>query len=79
MTLNVTDALKYSCNTFFYTVGQKLTGEHLEQWTKKFGLGTATGIERRRSAPVTPQARPIVSSMRKADPAIARAGRAATI
>lgn len=25
MTLNVTDALKYSCNTFFYTVGQKLT------------------------------------------------------
>ena len=45
MTLNVTDALKYSCNSFFYTVGQKLTGQHLEQWTKKFGLGTATGIE----------------------------------
>lgn len=61
MTLNVTDALKYSCNTFFYTVGQKLTGEHLEQWTKKFGLGTATGIEVG-EATVRQQARPIVSS-----------------
>ena len=59
MTLNVTDALKYSCNTFFYTVGQKLTGEHLEQWTKKFGLGTATGIAK---PPVRQQARPIVRS-----------------
>ena len=45
MTLDVTGALKYSCNTFFYTVGQKLTGAHLEQWSKRFGLGNVTGIE----------------------------------
>ena len=69
MTLNVTDALKYSCNTFFYTVGQKLTGEHLEQWTKKFGLGTATGIE---VGEATGQAAGPTyrEQQRKADPAI---------
>lgn len=69
MTLNVTDALKYSCNTFFYTVGQKLTGEHLEQWTKKFGLGTATGIE---VGETTGQAAGPTyrDQQRKADPAI---------
>ena len=44
MTLDVTSALKYSCNTFFYTVGQKLTGAHLEKWSERFGLGTVTGI-----------------------------------
>ena len=44
MTLDVTGALKYSCNTFFYTVGQKLTGAHLEKWSERFGLGVVTGI-----------------------------------
>ena len=69
MTLNVTDALKYSCNTFFYTVGQKLTGEHLEQWTKKFGLGSLTGIE---VGEATGQAAGPTyrEQQRKADPAI---------
>lgn len=45
MTLDVTQAIKYSCNTFFYNVGQRLTGEHLEKWCASFGLGKATGIE----------------------------------
>jgi len=43
--LNVTEAIKYSCNTFFYTVGRDLTGAHLEKWCEKFGLGQITGIE----------------------------------
>lgn len=43
--LNVVEAIKYSCNTFFYTVGRDLTGAHLEQWCAKFGLGQITGIE----------------------------------
>ncbi len=69
MTLGVTDALKYSCNTFFYTVGQKLTGAHLEQWSKRFGLGNVTGIEIGESAGQTagPTYR---EAQRKADPAI---------
>lgn len=45
MTLDVTQAIKYSCNVFFYNVGQALTGEHLEQWCDRFGLGNVTGIE----------------------------------
>ena len=45
MTLDVTQAIKYSCNTFFYTVGRELTGKRLEQWDAKFGLGMLTGIE----------------------------------
>lgn len=45
MTLDVTQAIKYSCNVFFYHVGQALTGEHLEQWCDRFGLGNVTGIE----------------------------------
>lgn len=45
MTMDVTNAIKYSCNTFFYNVGVLLTGERLEQWCERFGLGEATGIE----------------------------------
>ena len=45
MTLDVTQAIKYSCNTFFYNVGERLTGERLEDWCDRFGLGNVTGIE----------------------------------
>nr|WP_297171284.1 penicillin-binding transpeptidase domain-containing protein [uncultured Agathobaculum sp.] len=45
MTLDVTNAIKYSCNTFFYHVGVLLGGARLEQWCADFGLGQATGIE----------------------------------
>ena len=41
MTLDI----KYSCNVFFYNVGQQLTGAHLENWCDKFGLGNVTGVE----------------------------------
>lgn len=43
--LNVVEAIKYSCNTFFYTVGKELTGTRLEKWCDRFGLGKVTGIE----------------------------------
>ena len=45
MTLDVTQAIKYSCNVLFYNVGQQLTGAHLENWCDKFGLGNVTGVE----------------------------------
>lgn len=44
-TLNLTEALKYSCNVYFYNVGKMLTGAHLENWCARFGLGKSTGIE----------------------------------
>ena len=69
MTLDVTQAIKYSCNTFFYNVGQRLTGEHLEDWCDRFGLGNVTGIEIDESAghAAGPTYRDI---MRKADPTL---------
>ncbi len=43
--VNVTDAIKVSCNYFFYEVG-KLTGiSTMERYARAFGLGEPTGIE----------------------------------
>ena len=69
MMLDVTQAIKYSCNTFFYNVGQRLTGEHLEDWCDRFGLGNVTGIEIDESTghAAGPTYRDI---MRKADPTL---------
>ena len=43
--LNITTALLHSCNYFFYTVGDKLGIDAMEQYARKFGLGEHTGIE----------------------------------
>ena len=44
-TINVKQALKYSCNCFFYEVGYRLGIEPIEEYAKYFGLGRKTGIE----------------------------------
>ena len=38
-TINVTDALMYSCNYFYYTVGDKLNINDLDKVAKAMGLG----------------------------------------
>ena len=43
--INVIDALKYSCNTYFYDVGRQLGITKLNQYFAMFGLGTKTGVE----------------------------------
>lgn len=43
--INVSDAIKYSCNYFFYEVGNRMGIENLEKYAKYFGLGEKTGIE----------------------------------
>lgn len=42
---NVTEALKDSCNIFFYTVADDLGIRKLMEYAKNFGLGESTGIE----------------------------------
>lgn len=42
---NVTEALKDSCNIFFYTVADNLGIRKLMEYAKDFGLGESTGIE----------------------------------
>ena len=43
--LNVTQALKYSCNYFFYDMGYKLGIDKITEYAGKYGLGKRTGIE----------------------------------
>ena len=42
---NVTDAIKDSCNVFFYDVGRRTTIAKLREYAQQFGLGQYTGIE----------------------------------
>ncbi len=43
--LNVTQALKYSCNYFFYDMGYRIGIEKIAEYAGKYGLGKRTGIE----------------------------------
>lgn len=43
--VNVTEALKYSCNYFFYEVGRRTTIEKMNVYARLLGLGQSTGIE----------------------------------
>lgn len=43
--INVSTAIKVSCNCFFYEVGRRLGMEHIIEYCKRFGLGAKTGIE----------------------------------
>ena len=44
-TIDATDALKVSCNYFFYELGYRLTIDMMDETAKGFGLGEPTGIE----------------------------------
>ena len=43
--INVSDAIKVSCNYFFFDVGRQLGIERLDEYAALFGLGEPTGIE----------------------------------
>lgn len=43
--INVTSAIKQSCNYFFYEVGNRIGIETLEKYATYFGLGKKTGVE----------------------------------
>ncbi len=43
--INVTDAIKVSCNCYFYEVGRRMGIDNLVKYAKMFGLGQKTGIE----------------------------------
>ena len=42
---NVTDAIKNSCNIYFYDVGRQVTIDGLQKYASYFGLGEKTGVE----------------------------------
>ncbi len=43
--MNLTRAITYSCNTYFYEVGRQLGIEKLNEYFTMFGLGQKTGVE----------------------------------
>ncbi len=43
--LNLTQAIKYSCNYFFYDLGYRLGIDTVAEYAMKYGLGKRTGIE----------------------------------
>lgn len=43
--VNVSDAIKTSCNYFFYKVSELIGIDKIEEYTREFGLGSKTGIE----------------------------------
>ena len=43
--LNVSEAIKHSCNYFFYEMGNRLGIDRLSSYAKYLGLGSKTGIE----------------------------------
>lgn len=43
--VNVSDALRDSCNIYFYTMGHRLGIERIDQYAAMFGLGRSTGFE----------------------------------
>lgn len=45
--VNLHSALKYSCDVYFYHLGQKLGIERIAQYARMFGLGDSTGVDLR--------------------------------
>lgn len=43
--INVTDAIRVSCNYFFFDVGRQLGIDKLDEYANRFGLGEKSGIE----------------------------------
>lgn len=43
--LNIVDALRYSCNYFFYSVGDNIGADAIVNAAESFGFGASTGIE----------------------------------
>ena len=43
--INLSEAIKVSCNSYFYEVGRRIGIDEIVIYAKKFGLGQKTGIE----------------------------------
>jgi penicillin-binding protein 2 len=43
--VDVVDALAFSCDVFFYNVGRELEIDRISEWTNKFNWGVPTGLD----------------------------------
>lgn len=43
--INISGAIRDSCNYFFYEIGRRVTIDKIEEYAKKYGFGQQTGVE----------------------------------
>ena len=43
--MNIYEALAYSCDVYFYSVGLKLGPDKMAEWSNRMGMGVRTGID----------------------------------
>ena len=43
--MNLYRAMVHSCDIYFYEVGRRLGIERINEWSRRFGLGAATGLD----------------------------------
>jgi penicillin-binding protein 2 len=43
--VNLTQAIRQSCNSYFFLLGQKLGIDNIEQYSKRLGLGHVSGVD----------------------------------
>lgn len=60
--LNITNAIKHSCNYFFYEMGYRMGIETLNRYASNFGLGSKTGVELTSEAAGTLASRELTAS-----------------
>lgn len=84
--INVTNAIRYSCNCFFYTVGYRLSLdernhynsdlgiEKLNEYAKMFGLGDKSGVEIDEYSPVLSSAYSVPSAIGQGNNAFTTVG-----
>ncbi len=75
--INVAEALRYSCNYFFYEVGYRLAGnddyddetgiERLNKYASMYGLDSKTGIEIEESTPTPATEYPVMAAIGQSD------------
>ncbi len=44
-TLDLREAIQFSCNVYFYRLGQEMGVERIARWARRFGFGSVTGID----------------------------------
>ena len=61
--VNAEEAIKYSCNIYFYEIALRMGIDVIEEYSRKFGLGGRTGIELFGEVPGTLAGRTLYNSL----------------
>ncbi len=63
--INISNAIKHSCNYFFYEMGVRMGIDTLDRYARSFGLGRKTNIELLSEVSGTRENREIATASRR--------------